>query len=174
MKQIFSVVKSLPSRALVVDCREAEEFKVSRLPGAFNVPFSQFKMDLAQSGTQEGEMKSTNLLVNTLETEIKKHLGRNLSHEDELDIVCYCSIGYRSSVMAEQILQLREDGHLLPGIQPNNLRGSIFQWGSEGRDLIRGEPSVGGSSSDTKVTTVHPFSRLWGSLALPFSLWQWE
>ena len=174
MKQISSVVKSLSFRALVVDCREAEEFKVSRLPGAFNVPFSQFKMDLAQSGAQEGEKKSTNLLVNTLETEMKRHLGRNPSHEDELDVVCYCSVGYRSSVVAERILQLREDGLVPPGIQPYNLRGSIFQWGSEGRDLIRSEPSNGGSSSETKVTTVHPFSRLWGSLALPFSLWQWE
>ena len=174
MKQLSSVVKSLSSRALVVDCREAEEFKVSRLPGAFNVPFSQFKMDLAQSEAQDGNSKSASLLVNTLETEIKKQLGRNPSHEEELDVVFYCSIGYRSSVMAEQILQLREDGLVPLGIQPYNLRGSIFQWGSEGRDLIRSELSIGGSSSETKVTTVHPFSRLWGSLALPFSLWQWE
>ena len=173
MKQISSVVKSQSSRALVVDCREAEEFKVSRLPGAFNVPFSQFKMDLA-SEAQDGDAKSASLLVNTLETEMKRHLGRNPSDEDELDVVCYCSVGYRSSVVAERILQLREDGLVPPGIQPYNLRGSIFQWGSEGRELIRSEPSNGGSSSETKVTTVHPFSRLWGSLALPFSLWQWE
>ena len=158
-----------------MDCREADEFKVSRLPGAINVPFSQFKMDLAQSEAQDGNTKSASLLVNTLETEIKKQLGRNPSHEEELDVVCYCSIGYRSSVMAEQILQLREDGHLFPGIQPNNLRGSIFQWGSEGRDLIRSEPSIKGNlHSETKVSSVHPYSRFWGSLALPFSLWQWE
>ena len=175
IKQIFSVVKSLSPRALVVDCREAEEFKVSRLPGAFNVPFSQFKMDLAQSGAQEGEMKSTNLLVNTLETEMKRHLGRNPSHEDELDVVCYCSVGYRSSVVAERILQLRENGLVPPGIQPYNLRGSIFQWGSEGRDLIRSEQSIDGNlHSETKVSIVHPYYRLWGSLALPFSLWQWD
>ena len=158
-----------------MDCREAEEFKVSRLPGAINVPFSQFKMDLAQIEAQDGNTKSASLLVKTLETEIKNHLGRNPAHEDEFDVVCYCSIGYRSSVMAEKILQLREDGHLLSGIQPNNLRGSIFQWGSEGRDLIRSEPSIEGNlHSETKVSTVHPYSRLWGSLALPFSLWQWD
>ena len=166
---------------MVLDCREANEFNVSCIPGAFNVPFTQFKM--AQAGEQnqselatdvKGE-KHTHLLVNILDLEVKKHLGRELKADDEVDVVCYCSVGYRSSVIAERILELREEGHLLPGVQPYNLRGSIFQWASEGRNLTRAELSDGkGGCVETQVKTVHPFSRLWGSLALPFSLWQWE
>ena len=168
-------------RTVVLDCREANEFNVSRIPGAFNLPFSQFKMDQAGSQDQpesttdaKGE-KNTHLLVDILGLEVKKHLGRELRVNDEMDVICYCSVGYRSSVIAERILELREEGHLPPGVEPYNLRGSIFQWASEGRNLTRAELSdERGACVETQVTTVHPFSRLWGSLALPFSLWQWE
>ena len=173
--------KRFSPRAVVLDCREANEFNVSCIPGAFNVPFTQFKMAQAGKQTQcelatdvKGE-KHTHLLVNILDLEMKKHLGRELKADDEVDVVCYCSVGYRSSVIAERILELREEGHLSPGVQPYNLRGSIFQWASEGRNLTRAELSDGkGGCVETQVKTVHPFSRLWGSLALPFSLWQWE
>ena len=165
-------------RAVVLDCREADEFNVSRIPGAFNLPFTQFKMDQAGSQgvatTVKGE-EHKHLLVDILDLEVKKQLRREVHADDEVDVVCYCSVGYRSSVIAEHILELREDGHLPPGIQPYNLRGSIFQWASEGRNLTRADLSdESGGCVETQVTTVHPFSRLWGSLALPFSLWQWE
>ena len=72
----------------------------------------------------------------------------------------------------EQILKLKEDGQLPQGLRPVNLEGSIFQWASEGRSLTRkGQTGV---SEEKKVTTVHPFSTVWGALTLPFSLWQWE
>ena len=161
---------------MVLDCREANEFNVSRIPGAFNLPFSQFKMGQAGSEDQpeKGE-KNAHLIVDILGSEVKKHLGRELQANEEMDVICYCSVGYRSSVIAERILELREEGHLPPGIEPYNLRGSIFQWASEGRNLTRAELSDGkGGCVETQVKTVHPFSRLWGSLALPFSLWQWE
>ena len=172
--------KKFSLRALVLDCREAIEFNVSRIPGAINLPFTQFKTD--QDHPEEtidfkGE-KSRHLLVDMLGSEVKKHLGRELQVNDEMDVICYCSVGYRSSVVAERILELREAGHLPPGVEPYNLRGSIFQWASEGRNLTRTELSDesegGGPSVETQVTTVHPFSRLWGALTLPFSLWQWE
>ena len=105
---------------------------------------------------------------------MRKHLGKD-SHlaDDEVDLVCYCSVGYRSSIIAEHILKLKEDGGLPSRLQPVNLKGSIFQWASEGRDLTRVEQRED-VSVETKVTTVHPFSRVWGALTLPFSLWQWE
>ena len=166
-------------RALVIDCREVIEFNVSRIPGAFNLPFTQFKTDQVQpelTTAVKGE-KSKHLLVDMLGSEVEKHLGRELQVNEEMDVICYCSVGYRSSVVAERILELREAGHLPQGVEPYNLRGSIFQWASEGRNLTRTELSGeegGGPGVETQVTTVHPFSRLWGALTLPFSLWQWE
>ena len=113
-----------------------------------------------------------NLLVNTLESEVRGYLGKGLQSDEKVDLVCYCSVGYRSSIVAEQILKLKEDGQLPCGLRPVNLEGSIFRWASEGRSLTRrGQTGV---PVEIKVANVHPFSTVWGALTLPFSLWQWE
>ena len=108
--------------------------------------------------------------MNTLESEVREYLGKGLQSDEKVDLVCYCSVGYRSSIVAEQILKLKEDGQLPQGLRPVNLEGSIFQWASERRSLTRKRQT----GVEIKVTTVHPFSTVWGALTLPFSLWQWE
>lgn len=68
----------------------------------------------------------------------------------ETPIVTYCSVGYRSGALATK---LREAGFT----KVRNLEGSIFQWANERRPLEReGQP----------VTTVHPYSSLWGRLLI--------
>ncbi len=66
----------------------------------------------------------------------------------ESPIVTYCSVGYRSGALA---MKLREAGFS----NVRNLEGSIFQWANEHRPLVR---------EDQPVTTVHPYSNLWGRL----------
>ncbi len=68
-------------------------------------------------------------------------------------VVVYCSIGERSSRLAEQMQAL--DFHLLI----HDLAGGIFTWASEDRPLVdaRGQP--------TKL--VHPYDRTWGELLPP-------
>jgi len=63
-------------------------------------------------------------------------------------IVTYCAVGYRSGALATK---LRAAGFA----SVRNLEGSIFQWANEHRPLER---------EDKPVTTVHPYSRLWGRL----------
>jgi len=65
----------------------------------------------------------------------------------DLPVVAYCSVGWRSSKWVES---LREQG-----IDAMNLEGSIFQWVAEGRPLRRG---------DDKVDVVHPYGRAWAWL----------
>ena len=66
-------------------------------------------------------------------------------------IVTYCSVGYRSAAMAEQ---LRAAGFR----DVVNLEGSIFRWANEGRPLERdGHPAE----------TVHPYNPTWGMLLEP-------
>jgi 3-mercaptopyruvate sulfurtransferase SseA len=63
-------------------------------------------------------------------------------------IVVYCSVGYRSSRLAER-LQKAGCTNVF------NLDGSIFQWANEGRLLERdGRP----------VNEVHPYSQTFGQL----------
>ena len=63
-------------------------------------------------------------------------------------MVTYCSVGYRSSEMAQR---LREAGFT----NVVNLEGSIFEWANEGRSVYR---------HDRAVRQVHPYDEIWGFL----------
>lgn len=69
-------------------------------------------------------------------------------------LVAYCSVGYRSSALAEK---LKQQGFT----NVANLEGSIFQWANEGRPVYR---------DDQQVKLVHPFDKKWG-LLLNQELW---
>jgi rhodanese-related sulfurtransferase len=63
-------------------------------------------------------------------------------------IVVYCSVGYRSARLAQQ-LQDAGYTHVM------NLAGSIFEWHNQGQPLVvDGEPTQ----------AVHPYNRTWGML----------
>ena len=63
-------------------------------------------------------------------------------------IVVYCSVGYRSARLAQQ-LQAAGYSHVM------NLKGSIFEWHNQGQPLV----------VDGKPTrAVHPYNRTWGML----------
>ena len=63
-------------------------------------------------------------------------------------IVVYCSVGYRSARLAQQ-LQAAGYDHV------QNLAGSIFEWHNQGQPLV----ADGGLTQ-----TVHPYNRTWGML----------
>ena len=66
-------------------------------------------------------------------------------------IVTYCSVGYRSSALAER---LQEAGFT----NVSNLEGSIFAWANEGRPVYR---------NGQRVRQVHPYNQVWGRLLDP-------
>jgi len=63
-------------------------------------------------------------------------------------IVLYCSVGYRSSEMAQKVLSEAE-------IPVYNLEGSIFEWANMGLPVYRGEK---------RVDKIHPYNAYWGKL----------
>ena len=63
-------------------------------------------------------------------------------------IVLYCSVGYRSSELAQFLMK---KGFT----EVYNLEGSIFAWANEGRPVYRG---------NELVKVVHPYDRIWGRL----------
>lgn len=73
-----------------------------------------------------------------------EHLGLPL----DTPIVTYCSVGYRSSAIANR-LQAAGYSNVV------NLKGSIFQWANQGRPVYR---------SGQSVEQVHPYNSLWGKL----------
>jgi rhodanese-related sulfurtransferase len=65
-------------------------------------------------------------------------------------MVVYCSVGYRSSALAEK---LQKAGMT----NVYNLEGSIFAWANENRPVFR-------DGTNLQPAQVHPYSRKWGAL----------
>ena len=63
-------------------------------------------------------------------------------------IVTYCSVGYRSAGVAQQ---LQEHGYT----RVLNLRGSLFQWANEGRMMV---------DANGPARLVHPYGDPWSGL----------
>ena len=104
---------------ILIDARHRKEFSVSHISGAKHIPHN-----------------SKNLLNHL--TDIKP----------DIPIVVYCSVGYRSSIMAEKLQNMGFT-------KVYNLEGSIIKWANEGRPLVQGQATV---------HKVHPYNASWGSL----------
>ncbi len=110
--------KNKQEELLLLDCRTTAEYQVSHLNNARLVP------------------KNLENLISWNEV--------NFS----IPIVVYCSVGYRSAIVARNLQSL--------GYQKVfNLSGSIFQWFNEGRSIYQG---------DKLVKVVHPYNRFWAYL----------
>lgn len=103
---------------ILIDAREKEEFHISHITGAVNIPYGKDPL---------------------------KHLT---CIEPNSLIVVYCSVGYRSSILARKLQGM---GYT----KVYNLEGSIFKWANEGRPLVQDQ---------TTVHKVHPYNAHWGSL----------
>ena len=103
---------------VLLDAREAAEYAVSHLAAARHAPSVDAAARIARQ-----------------------------SPPDAIFVI-YCSVGIRSSALAEK---LQERG--IEGV--HNLQGSVFAWANEGRPVYRGR---------TRVAEVHPFDAEWGRL----------
>jgi rhodanese-related sulfurtransferase len=112
-------------KTIVFDVREQNEFDVSHLSQAIQV----------DPGI------STHSFINSYKEQVA---GK--------DVVFYCSVGQRSSVLASRLKSvLIEQG----ATKVYNLKGGIFRWRNEKKELIQ----------DKKPTPlIHPYNPLWGLL----------
>lgn len=83
-----------------------------------------------------------------LATNMKTALAALEFTPKDAPILLYCSVGMRSSDLANQLIQR---GYT----NVANLEGSIFEWANSGLPVYRG---------DAVEKTVHPFSNKWGKL----------
>jgi rhodanese-related sulfurtransferase len=106
---------------LLLDARSAPEFETSQLHGARHAPDEEAALALLAGVSTERE------------------------------IVVYCSVGLRSSALAER---LARRGFT----RAANLEGGIFTWANAGLPTYRGEE---------RADAVHPFDERWGTLLTP-------
>jgi len=105
------------------DVRETDEYAISRIEGAIRVPPS---------------IRASAFLE---------------QHADKIDgktVVLYCSVGERSSRLAERLRS-----QAVAAKEIHNLEGGIFRWHNEFRQV---------ADSDGVTPFIHPFSRRWGRL----------
>ena len=80
--------------------------------------------------------------------------------------MCYCSLGYRSSILAQRIQSFaNEDPDFSDkNIKAWNLEGSIFKWANEGRQMkdLNEKPTI----------FAHPFSYTF-CMFLQKDYWKW-
>jgi len=107
-------IDSLDKAEVLLDTRSKREYEVSHLPNAIHIGYEGFAFD-----------KVTNWQKNQV-------------------IVLYCSIGYRSERIGEQ---LREAGYT----QVYNLNGGAFKYVNQGLPL-----------EGSKSIQIHPYSMWWG------------
>jgi rhodanese-related sulfurtransferase len=116
--QLSAWLEQSEERPILLDARSVEEFQVSHLLYAH------------PAATEEQALEALH------------SVGKDQR------IVTYCSVGWRSSELAQK---LKARGYA----NVSNLEGSIFQWANEGRPVYKG---------DQPTTRVHPFDAQWGRL----------
>ena len=122
-----SALLAVPRGVVLFDVRDPEEFAVSHLPGAIRIDPNLAPAAFIQA------------------------YGHVFGQQP---VVFYCSVGRRSTALAERVNAL--SATQAPSTTPvANLRGGIFRWANEARPLqnARGE---------TKL--VHPYSFYWARL----------
>ncbi len=122
-------------KVVLFDVREAGEFAVSHLPGAVRV---------------DPAIRSSAFL--------KSH-GHLVAGKK---VVFYCSVGVRSTRLAASVkTELLARG----ANSVSNLRGGIFAWHNDGRDLVNDHEST---------DYVHPYDESWGRLVKRKALKRYE
>jgi len=105
------------NNATWLDARELNEFRVSQIENAEWVGYDDFSLERVD------------------------HLDKN----DE--IIVYCSVGYRSEKVAEQLIDAGYTNVF-------NLYGGIFEWKNQGNQVM--------DSTNTPTELVHAYDRIWG------------
>ncbi|KAL8594511.1 hypothetical protein ACOMHN_024956 [Nucella lapillus] len=122
-------------KVILMDCRDECEYAVSHLAGSQLVDWEHGDPEL---------------------------LLRSVPTDKPSTVVCYCSLGYRSSDLAGRLQKfLHSSGKgKTPGadhsIQVFNLEGSLFKWANEGRPMI--------DSNGQPTTKCHPYNAVWGKM----------
>lgn len=99
-----------------LDTRSSEEFNISHLPGARLIDYGEFKLNQI------------------------KDIPKNA------EVVVYCSVGYRSEKIGEELL---ENGYT----NVQNIYGGIFQWKNEGFDVV--------NANNQPTDSVHTYNKNW-------------
>jgi len=114
--------------ALLFDVRALAEYKTSHLTDAIHIdPEISVECFIERYGTVVA--------------------GKNL--------IFYCSVGYRSSILLERV---QKQATAAGALSLSNLRGGIFRWYNSGHTVV---------DQDGTTDRIHPYDSIWGRLIEP-------
>ncbi|XP_071110793.1 uncharacterized protein [Haliotis cracherodii] len=123
---------------VLIDSRPKEEYDISHIQGSTRVDWE------AKDGAQVVQgIPSLNQPVS--ESTDRKRV-----------VVCYCSVGYRSSATAQKIQAFLAQQESQASVPVYNLEGSLFKWANERRPMV--------DAANQKTELAHPYNSVWGKL----------
>ncbi|XP_077168151.1 uncharacterized protein LOC143824607 [Paroedura picta] len=128
-----------PSELLILDTRTAAEFEISHMPGAVLA---------AAEGPALQELLKAQLMQD-------HNRGRRR-------IVCYCTVGYRSSIaaqLAKEVLPQESTEKPATSLDVYNVQGGLVKWATERRQMV--------DHQEAPTQVVHPYSPIWSKLLDP-------
>ncbi|XP_032071390.1 adenylyltransferase and sulfurtransferase MOCS3-like [Thamnophis elegans] len=128
-----------PGELLLLDTRSPAEFEVSHLPEAILVP------------PETDAVK-----------EIFKAWFQQENEGYHRHIVCYCTVGYRSSMTAQLLrdyLCCETNQHFITSSMIYNLQGGLVKWASEKRWMV--------DQYNKPSSKMHPYNEVWAKLLEP-------
>ncbi|XP_038058886.1 uncharacterized protein LOC119730173 [Patiria miniata] len=125
------------SKLIVIDARPDLEYGISHIAKSINVNF------------ETEDMESVKILM-------MQEANCQSPEQVAARVVLYCSVGYRSSVLADKLQKATKPDPAYKYWNFFNLEGSIFKWANENKPLVdqQGQPT----------NYIHPFNSLWGKL----------
>ena len=106
-----------------------------------------------------------NVFFKCQDNELKTAMKENVICENTL-VINYCSLGYRSSIMTQRMMETLKADKDLQNVKVLNMEGSIFKWAEENKPL---------KDHHGKATSfVHPFSSKFALMTLSRNKWKWS
>uniref|UniRef100_A0A4W3IY81 Rhodanese domain-containing protein n=1 Tax=Callorhinchus milii TaxID=7868 RepID=A0A4W3IY81_CALMI len=132
------LLKEDRDRVVLVDARSQAEYEVSHIEGAVRVDPDASNMD-----------------------NVVQQLGLPDVQKENKTVVCYCTVGYHGSQMAQKLSGFLANGsgrhEVLPRVY--NLEGGLVKWANERKEIVDGR--------NKPTALVHPYNQVWGQLLEP-------
>ncbi|GCC18651.1 hypothetical protein chiPu_0022116 [Chiloscyllium punctatum] len=126
------------NQILLLDVRSMAEYEVSHLQGAIRIDPDTSDMN-----------------------HLTKELGLADCNE-EREVICYCTVGYRSSKVAQKLVEFLASNAgqtLRRSLRVYNLEGGLVKWANEGKPMV--------DCKEQPTSLVHPYSSMWAYLVKP-------
>ncbi|XP_048780325.2 uncharacterized protein LOC125683320 isoform X1 [Ostrea edulis] len=144
---------SSTSPVKILDCRSEEEFNISHIEDAVNINYESPAEEILTvwkiDQSTHGDHSHGNSLVNT-EAVITR------CFTNAVDVVCYCSVGYRSALVAQKLQDHVRKSTEDKNLSFYNLKGGLFKWANENRRMVDLQGEI------TKFA--HPYNAVFGKL----------